>query len=376
MKITIIGGGISGLALGYFAKKFNIPFTIYESSNKCGGIISTQKIDSDFLIHHGPHLTRLTDEIENIFQSLGIKYSIAIKNQRFLLKNNKIVKIRPTFLQIIEILLCIFRKKKKKYTSLGDFTSHHFGKTTAENQIQAIVNGIFACNINQLSEKALKSVFFSEKRAIYAFFKKIFKTKRKNILIRPIDGFQTFIDALYLHLKQDIHLNKKITKIEENSINFITIPAYCVSEIEGVSNNIKEICNKITYQTISVATIFTENPIAIQGIGCLSNNQSGILGVLFNSSAFQEKNNSYSVFYKNLSEEAVNLWFSNFFKIKIFKSHHTQYQNAIPIHNYDIDNLIAENKGEIQIFSNYSGQISVSDIFANAKKTIEKLRFL
>ena len=67
MKINIIGGGISGLALGFFAKRAGFDFTIYESSQICGGVISTQKTPFG-LIHHGPHLTRLSPELEEVLR--------------------------------------------------------------------------------------------------------------------------------------------------------------------------------------------------------------------------------------------------------------------------------------------------------------------
>lgn len=43
MEIIIIGGGLSGLTLGYHLQKANIPFTILESQNRLGGRIQTIK---------------------------------------------------------------------------------------------------------------------------------------------------------------------------------------------------------------------------------------------------------------------------------------------------------------------------------------------
>lgn len=378
MKINIIGGGISGLALGFFAKRAGFDFTIYELSQKCGGVISTQKTPFGS-IHHGPHLTRLSPELEELLRFLAVDYLKAGKMGRFLLKNGKIDKILPDFWQYFEILWNIFRKRKQKYESLGDFATHHFGKTTANVQIQALVNGIFACNIEELHETALKSIYFTEKRAIYSILKKIFAKKRKKQgkvqIIRPVDGFQTLIDELVDYLRKNIVFDSKITKIDQNACNFITIPSYLVPKLEGVPKNISKICEKIRYQTLCVATIFTENEVELEGIGCLSNNNDGILGVLFNSSAFCEKYISYSIFYKNFTENEVEEWFSSFFGVKIMQSYHFEYKNAIPLHNSAVYELISQNVGNIKIFSNYSGQISLSDIFTNAKNEISKLNF-
>ena len=41
MSVIIIGGGVSGLVLGYNLQKANIPFKILESQNRLGGRIMT-----------------------------------------------------------------------------------------------------------------------------------------------------------------------------------------------------------------------------------------------------------------------------------------------------------------------------------------------
>lgn len=57
--ITILGGGPAGLAVGYYAKKTGIPFTIYEAKALVGGNCVTYK-HGDFLFDSGAH--RLHDK--------------------------------------------------------------------------------------------------------------------------------------------------------------------------------------------------------------------------------------------------------------------------------------------------------------------------
>lgn len=52
--ITILGGGPAGLAVGYYAKRNELPFTIYEASNRIGGNCITLK-HGDFLFDSGAH---------------------------------------------------------------------------------------------------------------------------------------------------------------------------------------------------------------------------------------------------------------------------------------------------------------------------------
>ena len=54
MKIIIIGGGITGLYIGYMFKKYNIDFDIYERNNIIGGKITNQKITNHKIANQTP----------------------------------------------------------------------------------------------------------------------------------------------------------------------------------------------------------------------------------------------------------------------------------------------------------------------------------
>jgi protoporphyrinogen oxidase len=53
-EIAILGGGPAGLAVGYYARKAGIPFTIYEASGRVGGNCVTFE-HGDFLFDSGAH---------------------------------------------------------------------------------------------------------------------------------------------------------------------------------------------------------------------------------------------------------------------------------------------------------------------------------
>ncbi len=57
--LAILGGGPAGLAVGYYARKEGIPFTIYEAGSRLGGNCITLK-HGDFLFDSGAH--RLHDQ--------------------------------------------------------------------------------------------------------------------------------------------------------------------------------------------------------------------------------------------------------------------------------------------------------------------------
>ncbi len=65
--ITILGGGLAGLSVGYYAKKNGLPFTIYEANNWIGGNCITLK-RGDFLFDSGAH--RIHDQDPEVMKEL------------------------------------------------------------------------------------------------------------------------------------------------------------------------------------------------------------------------------------------------------------------------------------------------------------------
>ena len=67
LHITILGGGPAGLAVGYYARKHGLPFTIYEASNRIGGNSVTLN-HGDFFFDSGAH--RLHDKYSEVTKEL------------------------------------------------------------------------------------------------------------------------------------------------------------------------------------------------------------------------------------------------------------------------------------------------------------------
>ena len=68
MKFTIIGGGITGLYIGYLLKLANIDFVIYEKSDILGGKITNKKIFNNYIKYqiypHNKHILELLVKLD------------------------------------------------------------------------------------------------------------------------------------------------------------------------------------------------------------------------------------------------------------------------------------------------------------------------
>ena len=65
--ITILAGGPAGLSVGYYARKHDLSFTIYEASDRVGGNCITHR-QGDFLFDSGAH--RLHDKDEEVTREI------------------------------------------------------------------------------------------------------------------------------------------------------------------------------------------------------------------------------------------------------------------------------------------------------------------
>lgn len=71
--IAILGGGPAGLAVGYYARKYHIPFTLYEATDHIGGNCITFR-HGDFLFDSGAHrfhnrIPAVTNEIQALLRA-------------------------------------------------------------------------------------------------------------------------------------------------------------------------------------------------------------------------------------------------------------------------------------------------------------------
>jgi hypothetical protein len=111
MKIIIIGGGITGLYIGYMLKEMNIDFTIYEQNCYVGG-----KMNDTSLYKIYPHFTNMIKLLKNFDTPIILKYNNPIlKFDSKLFKKIKTLylKLSPTNISVDEFI--------KKYLTTSEY---------------------------------------------------------------------------------------------------------------------------------------------------------------------------------------------------------------------------------------------------------------
>jgi protoporphyrinogen oxidase len=142
--ITILGGGLAGLAVGYYARKRGLPFTIYEARNRLGGNAITLK-HGDFLFDSGAHRLHdrdreVTKEVQKL---LGEELSeVDVPSQIY--HNGRLVDfpLSPlnlmtnlglyTFSKAILEVLGSRMRAQERDSSFESFALHTYGETIAD----------------------------------------------------------------------------------------------------------------------------------------------------------------------------------------------------------------------------------------------------
>ena len=143
-KITILGGGPAGLAVGYFARKGNIPFLIVEASHRTGGNSVTLKY-GDFYFDSGAHRfhdkdREATQAIKKLMGEELIKINVPSqiysdgKFIDFPLSPLDLLKNLGFFLSIKAIysFFCAKFKKKKNIGHFASYANFKYGEVIAK----------------------------------------------------------------------------------------------------------------------------------------------------------------------------------------------------------------------------------------------------
>ena len=177
-KITIIGGGISGLSAAYFLLKQDpsLRVTVLEADSRWGGKIRTERVDG-FVIEGGPDcFLAAKPQAAALCRELGLGESLqgTKQDQRstYILHKNQLqpipaglVSMVPTDFKAMAATRLLSWPQKARMAldfvlppravadeeSVGAFISRRLGRGTYDHLIQPLIAGIYTGDGNQLS---------------------------------------------------------------------------------------------------------------------------------------------------------------------------------------------------------------------------------
>ena len=167
-SVAIIGGGITGLTAAFYLKRAGVPVTLYESSNRVGGVIQSQRRDG-YLAEFGPNtLLETSPKIGQLVRDAGLtarrlepdpsaSARYVVRYQRPIPMPATQLGFFTTELFTLKAKLALIRepfraaRRDGVEESIAQFVQRRLGQEFLDQAIDALVGGIYAGDPHRLS---------------------------------------------------------------------------------------------------------------------------------------------------------------------------------------------------------------------------------
>lgn len=340
MRISIIGGGISGLSLGYalLKKRPDCDLSIFEAEDRLGGKIWTERSEGylcegsvNGFLNNRPETLQLANSL-----SLNPLRSNDSSRKRYIYteKRLKLIPESPKAFLTSDLLSLsgrlrvlweyIMPRGRGEDETLESFAIRRVGREFYEKLLDPMASGIYAGDPKKMSiRSSFPRVYEIERRygsLIKGFISMSKEAKRSGrkvsagpggILHSFLGGMYTLIEALKDSLQGRIFKNKSVHRIikrdsyyqiyfkdnslYETDILILATPAHDSSEIlRDLDLRLSELLNKIPYPPVTVVALGIKRESIktdTDAFGFLipSRERRKILGTLFDSSIFPQR---------------------------------------------------------------------------------------
>ena len=342
-NVAIIGGGITGLTAAFQLRQRAIPVTIYEASERVGGVIQSIRQDG-YLAEYGPNtILETSPQIGALIRGLGLEsrrlYSDPRAEKRYIVRGGKPVSLpgsplgflsTPLFSPAAKLRLLaepfIRRAPEAREENLAEFVRRRIGQEFLDYAINPFVAGVYAGDPAQLSVKhAFPKLHALEQRygsLLVGQFLGARERKRRAEVSKQTakklsfdEGLQVLTDSLNHQLATAVKLNSPVTRLKQLADGWTVAarrhgrevttdhaavlfagPAFKLPEIQLTTERYLN-CSplaQIHYPPVaSIVLGFRREDVAhpLDGFGMLIPEVEGfkILGTLFSSSLFPNR---------------------------------------------------------------------------------------
>jgi oxygen-dependent protoporphyrinogen oxidase len=332
-EVLILGGGISGLGVGWELHKAGIPFKLIEMQSETGGMISSSTVDRTVL-DFGPNSLRDRDgHIRRLAKELSltddvIQISDAFKT-RFIVRNQKLHTLTPSIKTLFTTKVIsgkakwrvlaepFISKGNDEDESVGDFLERRIGKEAVDYLVDPVFSGIYAGDIYQISKKEILPQLQENEQKLGSLVMGALRSKTQKTNIEPMvlsfrKGVQQLTDAITQKISENI-THEEVIAIKKRKEGFEVktskqsyqsekviscLPAHALeSVLHGFKSSLQRALRDIDYAPmLSTQIVFNVQDIELpnSGFGFLIPRKENIrlLGAIWKSSIFPELSGS------------------------------------------------------------------------------------
>ncbi len=413
-QIVIVGAGLAGLMAAYSAEKAGCDYLLLERATKAGGNVQTSQIEGS-LVEPGPLGFLASQYFLALCAELGLKPVLAnnLAQKKFILHAGQVHEVSPQNLILGNLLsweakfACLgefFRPEPNPPLtdeSVGAFFARRFHPELAQKLVQAVLNGIHASNIYDLSLQAcfpkLKETVLKHGSLIGAMFG---KPPQKRLLLSFAGGMSDLVQALLARLNPArVRLGVGVQVIESASESY-RVQLSSGEELEAskviVATNASQAArlfpsqlsalaqikyNKLTTVSFALDAITSKNQKYSQSFGVLAS-AGNLLGIRFDESIFTGLCGGTLFVGGTETGDSVNLAkriLESDFGMSGFRVlRQTPWPEAIPVFAVGHDKLIASVRSalgsKLALAGNYLRGISLEEALRSGEEAFELLR--
>ena len=336
--IAIIGAGLTGLTAAYYLKYKGLRVTIFEKSDRAGGVIRTFS-ENGFVYEAGPNTGVLShpeamELLEELYPGCEIEIADRSAKARWIWKGNQWETLPSGLLSAIKTPLFTFGDKlrilgepfRKKGSNpdetLAELVNRRLGHSFLQYAVDPFILGIYAGDPNFLVTRYAMPKLYNLEQNYGSFIRgaikkaKEPKSERDKKATREIfsikDGIQNLVDTLVARVGEDnLKLNSGEILVEPNGENkyhvitqnvmksnfthvITTVGAYSLNKLVpfAYKENLQKICCLRYAKVVQVSLGFKKwEGIPLRSFGGLvpSEEHRDILGVLFISSFLKNR---------------------------------------------------------------------------------------
>jgi protoporphyrinogen/coproporphyrinogen III oxidase len=337
-SVAIVGGGITGLTAAFRLRRNGIPVTLYEASERVGGVIQSLQRDG-YLAEFGPNtILETSPKVASLVEDLGLAerrlYSDPAANNRYLVRDGRVIKMpesplgfimTPLFSPAAKLRLLlepfIAPSDPACEESVAGFVTRRLGREFLDHAIDALVGGIYAGDPEKLSVPQA----FPKLHALEQKYGSLIKgqilgareRKKSAEVAKPNakklsfdEGLQVLPDTLCAQLADSIRLGAPVNKVTQREQDWVVnsaaqpngaehsavvyaAPAFGLGQMEMATRRPLRVSSLAEIHYPPVASVVlgfkrkdVEHPL--DGFGMLIPRVEGfnILGTIFSSSLF------------------------------------------------------------------------------------------
>lgn len=228
LVIAVIGGGISGLAVGHFLGRAGADFVVLEAQDRPGGVIHTRCLGGH-LLELGPQRTRLTPPVRGLIEELGLGDEVLIAPELplFIYSRGRLRQV-PLDLRTalttdllgwpdrVRALVEPLTGPIRDHETAAEFFVRKFGRRTYDRLIAPLYGDLYASDPAEMPARHSLAAALRDFRiegSLLGAMLRAFRNRQRAPACSFERGVQTLTDALAARLGDRLRTSAEVTGI-------------------------------------------------------------------------------------------------------------------------------------------------------------------